>query len=320
MGMGVADKRIFFLINPQAGGGSAAKWWAGQRPVLDARGIDYFWEFTASADSTVTQIKRAVMEKNAEVIIVAGGDGSLFNTVNAIISEEKLISPDLILGLCPIGSGCDFSRCAYGGRKITLIELLEKGSVIHIDLACCDYISSSGEKIRSYYSNSFDMGAGADTCSRVNAEGGRIKRITKSGKLAFLLSALKVLLTFKYSKATVEADGITYKGQYLIAGVANGQYIGGGMLMFPDSRLDDGWLDVLLVERRSKLEVFRTFPLIYSGRHIGKSGIVYTKAKRISIHTERALDIELDGEVPGTTDVEISVLPHILPLLIPAKD
>ena len=320
MGMGVADKRIFFLINPQAGGGSAAKWWAGQQPVLDAHGIDYFCEFTVSADSTAAQVNRAVMEKKAEVIIVAGGDGSLYNTVNAIIREGKLISPDLILGLCPIGSGCDFSRCAYGGRKISLIELLEKGSVTNIDLACCDYTSSSGEKIRRYYSNSFDMGAGADTCSRVNAEGGRIKRITKSGKLAFLLSALKVLTSFKYSNATIEADGLTYKGQYLIAGVANGQYIGGGMMMFPDGSLDDGLLDVLLVERRSKLEVFRTFPLIYSGRHIGKPGIVYTKAKRISIHTERPLDVELDGEVPGTTDAEIFVLPHVLPLLIPAKE
>lgn len=320
MGQGIADKRIFLLINPKAGGGAAGAWWEAQRQALDEQGIDYFWEFTSSPTSAASQIRRAVAEGGAEAVLVAGGDGSLNQAVNGLIEGDELLRPDLIFGLCSVGSACDFARCAYGGKDIALQDLIKQGRISPIDVACCEYLDQRGKRERRYYINSFDMGAGADTCVRVNADGGRIKRLTHSGKLAFLLSALHVLLHYKYTATQVEADGEKYSGEYIIVGGANGKYIGGGMLLFPEARLDDGLLDLLLVKRRSKWQIFRVFPSIYSGRHLSQPGIVYTKAARIHISTARPLDIELDGEVPGTTEVTLSLLPGVLPLLQPDKD
>ena len=319
MGKGIADKRIFFLINPKAGGGKAGTWWEVQRRLLDERGIDFFYEFTTSPVSAAAQIRRALTENGAEVLMIVGGDGSLYDAINVILEEGQLIRPGLVFGVCPVGSGCDFARYIYGGHSPTLPDLIQRGRVESIDVGCCEYAGISVVRERRYFVNSFDMGAGADTCALVNSGNGRIKRVTRSGKLSFLLSALKVLLSFDYTHTAIEADGREYKGEYIIAGAANGRFIGGGMLMFPDASLDDGMLDLLLVERRSRLKTLRAFPLIYSGRHLSQPGIEYVKAASIKIKTDRPIHIELDGEVPGYTDVSLSVLPGVLPLLLPDK-
>ena len=319
MGKGIADKRIFFLINPKAGGGLAEKCWERELPLLEGN-IDFFYEYTEGPDSIGEQICRAVNERGAKAVVIVGGDGSLYDAVNGIITEDSLFSPDLVLGVCPLGSGCDFARYIYGGKHIPLIDLIMNGQVKRIDVACCEHADQDGSRQRHYFINSFDMGAGADTCVSVNAGDGRIKRLTHNGKLAFLLSALKVLLSFDYTETEIEADGQVYSGEYIIAGAGNGRFIGGGMLMFPRAALDDGMLDLLLVERRSKLKLFQAFPLIYSGSHLKLNGITYAKAVDVHIRTKRPIHIELDGEVPGYTDVSLSVLPGILPLLLPGSD
>lgn len=320
MGNGVADKRIFFLINPKAGGGAAGAWWKRQLPLLDEAKLDYFYEFTNAPGTAGEQIRRAVIEKGAEALLAVGGDGSLFEAINGMMTQEGLFEPELIFGVYPLGSGCDFARSIYGKKAPSLTELIAWGRVERIDVGCCLHMDSAGEQRRHYFINSFDIGAGADTCVRVNAKEGRIKRLTRSGKLSFLLSALKVLLSFDYTKTAVEADGRKYEGEYIIVGAGNGKYIGGGMLMFPYAALNDGMLDILLVERRSRLQILRTFPLIYSGRHLSKPGIYYGKAASVCIKTQRPIHIELDGEVPGCTEVFLSVLPQALPILVPDKD
>lgn len=317
MGKGIADKHIFFLINPKAGGGKAVAWWECQRRRLEENGIDFFYEFTDGPASAAGQIRRAISINGAEALMIVGGDGSLHDAINGIIDDERLIKPELVFGVCPVGSGCDFGRYIDGGHMPAVTDLIRRGKVVGIDVGCCEYAGPSGVRERRYFINSFDMGAGADTCAEVNATNGRIKRVTRNGKLSFLLTALKVLLAFDYTHAVIEADGNVYKGEFIIAGAANGRYIGGGMMMFPEALLDDGLLDLLLVERRSRLKILQAFPLIYSGRHLSQPGITYVKAAEINIKTDRPINIELDGEVPGYTDVSLSVLPGALPLLIP---
>ena len=320
MGKGIADKRIFLLINPKAGGGKTGAWWDDQRRLLEESGIDFFYEFTSGPASAASQIRRAISDNGAEALMIVGGDGSLYDAINGIIKDGQLIKPGLVFGVCPVGSGCDFARDIYGGPMHTLTDIIRRGRVEKVDVGCCEHAGTSGTREQHYFINSFDIGAGAETCAEVNAGNGRIKRVTRSGKLSFLLTALKVLLTFDYTHTVIEADGQVYQGEFIIAGAANGRYIGGGMMMFPEALLDDGLLDLLMVERRSRLKILRAFPLIYSGRHLDQSGIKYVKAAAISIKTDRPIFIELDGEVPGYTDVSLSVLPGALPLLLPDND
>ncbi|MEG1661227.1 MAG: hypothetical protein RR332_01825, partial [Clostridiales bacterium] len=172
-----------------------------------------------------------------------------------------------------------------------------------------------GNPVVEYFINSFDVGAGADTCAAVNAAGGRIKRRLKNGSAAFKYCALKVLMRYRYCPIEVIVDGECRVGQYIIIGCGNGRYMGGNMLLFPGAALDSGQLEVLLVQKMSKPLILRLFSRVYDGNLAHLTGVTYLSGKNICIKSQLPLAIELDGEVPGTTPVELSVLPGILPLL-----
>ena len=318
MSAGVKDKKMFFIINSFAGGGKAKDWWEEKQLELSAQGFDYFWEYTEGGEKTGLQVRKAVLEQGAEAVIVVGGDGALFDAVNGLIENEHLIAEDVIFVVSPAGSACDFGRHIYNGEKLDLLDLLQKGNVRHVDLGLCVYHNMQGVEKKSCFINSFDAGAGADTCLRINANQGRLKKLIHSGKLVFMLTALKVLSSFKYTHAYINVDGEEIEGEYIIIAIGNGSYMGGGMHLCGKASLDDGLLDLFLVEGRSLPKILYAFTKIFGNKTMTIDKIAYRQLKKVVIKTDKPIAIELDGEVPGVTDVEIHVLPGILPLLVPA--
>ncbi len=313
----IRDKRIYCIINPDAGGGNSRIWWETTMPELDQRGYRYSWEYMHPGHIK-EQVQTAVIEQGAEVIVVVGGDGSIFEVINAMVEQDKLIKEGLILVVSPTGSACDFARHIYPQQPKSLPDLLEHGQIHHIDLGCCCFQQQEAA-VTKYYINSFDTGVGADTCFAVNDKAGKIKKILKNGQMAFMLTALKVLMTYKYCHARIELPEQTIEGEFIITGLGNGSYIGGGMKLFPHAALDDGLLDLLLIPRKSRLNILRLFPKVYSGDVINIAGTVYLQTPTAQISTQQPINIELDGEVPGTTDAEIRVIPKLLPLLLPVN-
>lgn len=316
MGVGIKDKRIFFLINPQAGGGRAAKWWEDLRQSLDEQGFSYTWQYSYCAASAKNQVKDAVVQ-GAEAVVVVGGDGSLYEALNGIVKDDTLIKENVVFVAWPAGSGCDFVRTLNYGNT-SLLELLSFGKISNIDICRCTYQADNGQAVE-YFLNACDVGTGADTCIAVNAECGRIKRLLKNGHLAFKLTALQVLMKYKYCQIDVGIDDKVVSGEFIIIGCGNGRYIGGGMMMFPDAALDNGEIEVLLVRRMSRLRILRVFSKVYDGTIGSVRGVEFYRGRKISISGERPLYLELDGEVPGTISAEIMILPKILPLLLPDK-
>lgn len=310
-------KRIYCIINPDAGGGNSRTWWETTMPELDRRGYRYSWEYMHPGHIK-QQVRTAVIEQGAEVIVVVGGDGSIFEVINAMVEQDKLIKEGLILVVSPTGSACDFARHIYPQQPKSLPTLLEHGQIHHIDLGCCRFQQQEAA-VTKYYINSFDTGVGADTCFAINDRAGKIKKILKNGQLAFMLTALKVLMTYKYCHARIQLPEQTIEGEFIITGLGNGSYIGGGMKLFPHAALDDGLLDLLLIPHKSRLNILRLFPKVYSGDVINIAGAVYLQTPTAQISTQQPINIELDGEVPGTTDAEIHVIPKLLPLLLPVN-
>lgn len=320
MGAGIRDRKLFFIINPQAGGGNARSWWEKTRPALDRLGLDYSFSFSEGPGSVSRQVRAAILERGATAVVAVGGDGTLYEAINGMIEQEALLRENLVFVACPAGTACDFGHYAYGRRGEDLLELLLYGAVMPIDIGACDYVDVSGQRRRSYYINSFDAGAGADTCLQVDQGMKWLKRVFKRGKIPFMLAALKVLMSFKYTETVVETAGERLSGEYIIIGVGNGAYAGGSMMLFPAARLDDGLLDLLLVEKRSRLNILHAFSKVYNGGVTGVGGVHYRQVAWVNLRTARPIAVEMDGEVPGYTAAEIRVLPGLLPLLKPDFD
>lgn len=317
MEQGVRGKRLFFIINSNAGGGRAPAWWEKIKPELEEQGYDYFWQFT-KAGQIERQVREAVLEGGAQVVVAVGGDGSLYNALNGIVENDALIRDDLVFVVSPLGSSCDFGKYLYAAQqgKADLLQLLAQGEARRIDIGRCLLAGNAeGTPQVKYFINSFDAGAGVDTCVKVNALGGRQKKFWRSGRIAFLLSSLQVLMSFRYTRARIELPAEVLEGEYIIIGFGNGKFAGGGMMLFPKAELADGLFDLLLVPRRGRLEILSVFSRVYRGTILDIRGVVYRQSAQVRISTDRPVFVEMDGEVPGQTEVELSVLPAFLPIL-----
>ncbi len=313
MEQGIRDKRIYFIINPLAGGGRAKTWWESFHSRLSDQGLDFFWQYTDSPTSAGPQSARAVSQ-GAEAVVVIGGDGTLYEVLNGLLHRDIFVKADLIFVPWSIGSACDFMRSLPKGSD-DLLELLLHGVVKNIDIGKCCFRDVQGQETVSYFINSFDAGAGADTCVAVNSGGGRIKKLLKNGPLAFKYCALQVLMGFRYCQTVITVDEQQREGEFIILACGNGRYMGGKMLMFPQARLDSGQLEVLLVKKMPKLQMLRVFSRVYDGSLARIAGVEYLHGKHITISTSLPIAIELDGEVPGSTDAKLTALPGLLPLL-----
>ncbi len=310
--MSIHGKKLFFIINPRAGAGRGEKYWQEAEPRLRKEGYDLSWEYTRSGEIR-SQVRRAVLEKGAEVVIALGGDGTLYDVLNGLVEKDSLLRENVVFAAYPVGSACDFGRMIFPDGVPDLIDFLESAEQRPIDIGRCAFADGAVH----YFINSFDVGAGADTCAAVNAGEGRRKRFWKNGQIAFKLTALKILMSFRYTQTTIRLPGERFSGEYIIIGCGSGIYIGGGMALFPRAQLDDGMLDLLLVPRMNRLRILSVFSRVYDGSVIYLPGVIYRQTPEAEISCARPLMAELDGELPGQTPVRLSAMPSFLPFLMP---
>ena len=100
--------------------------------------------------------------------------------------------------------------------------------------------------------------------------------------------------------------------------VANGRYLGGGMMMCPEAEPDDGLFDVLLIGDVTKRDLMFTLPKSYRGKHLPHPRLELLRGRVVTVDADEPLPIELDGEQPGTTPARFEVVPRALRLRVPA--
>jgi diacylglycerol kinase (ATP) len=99
--------------------------------------------------------------------------------------------------------------------------------------------------------------------------------------------------------------------------IANGRYLGGGMMITPEAQPDDGLFDVLLIGDITKGDLVRTMPKIYRGTHLPHPKAELLRGTVVSVDSDEPLPIQLDGEQPGTTPVRFDLVPKALRLRVP---
>jgi len=314
----LSQKRVFAIINPVAGGGRCRAIWEKMLPQLEAGLPDFFWQYTESAESAPLQVRRAICEQGAQVIVVVGGDGCMHDALNGLLEDDALLREDLVFVAYQAGSGCDLARTIYEGKQPPLLQLLREGVVQRVDIGRCDHINHAGQPAHRYFLNASDVGVGAETCVMINRKNGLLKRVLRNGKLVFGIAGFLALLTMKYQKMHIYADDRHYEGRYMLAALGNGRYMGGAMLLFPEARMDDGEMELLFAEKMGWLEICRFFLKVYDGSVVKLKKVHTERCSHLRVEVEgKPLVFELDGELPGTSPAEFTILPKALPLLFP---
>lgn len=289
-------KHVLLVMNPQAGGGRAARLLPAIERELSRRSN----ELEVYSSSEVGSIRDWLGKKNLEgtdALIAAGGDGTLFETLNGLMCHSPQSRPPL--GVLPIGTGNAFSRDLglHAGDWQSALTLIFNGEIRQIDLGQIDCAQG-----RSYFLNIAGLGF-------VVAAGLTARKLKSMGRSAYTLAALWQTLKLRSHSLRMEVDGRLIEQDNLFVELSNSRYTGTSFLMAPGARLDDGMLDLTLLHALPRHRLLRLFPTIYSGKHVTYSEVTVMQGSEFEIIEPVGYPMIIDGEFVGSTPAGIRCLP-----------
>jgi len=264
---------------------------------------------TTSRPLEAQYLARSAALAGCHLIVVVGGDGTVSETVNGLFENGRLVNQECELGIISSGTGEGLARSMRLPLRVEeALRAIVNGDTRAIDVGRISFRDQRARERERYFVSECQFGIGAEVVRR--AINGR-KRL--GGALAYGLTTLSVALSYQNRKMTVEIDGVQRITRLLLGGsVGNGDCTAGGMHLTPVAKPDDGTLDLLLMHEASIVQRLRSFPKIYSGRHLESEGFSYYSAKSISLLSDVNVPVAADGELVGSLPCTIEVLPASL--------
>jgi diacylglycerol kinase (ATP) len=156
------------------------------------------------------------------------------------------------------------------------------------------------------------LGAGFDAVVNERANGWARPR----GRSRYILAMLRELPVFRPRRYTIDLDGQRLSTAAMLVAVANGPSYGGGMRVAPDARLDDGLLDVMVVEPLSRLRFLSIFPRVYAGTHVSDPRVSVRRGRRVVLDAP-GIVAYADGERITALPLTCEVVPAAVIVLAP---
>jgi YegS/Rv2252/BmrU family lipid kinase len=301
-------KATGLVINLRAGGGRARRRWERIHALVIKQLSPVALEFTSAAGQGF-DLARTMIRSGVELLVAAGGDGTVHEVANAILQEAT--PPTAVLGVLPLGSASDFARSAGIPRNPeAAVEALAQRTVVPIDVA---EISSSASG-RRFFLNVASCGLGAAVARRLQAG-----RSRSSGAWRYLRAVIAELSRQKPPVVTIARDGVTAAVHGAVTHVAagNGRFQAAGMEICPNAKLDDGWLEVTVIRPVGVAELLCGARLLYRGQIYRHPKVEYYRAQRLRLESSDPVEVETDGEPFGRMPVDINVHPRALRLVVP---
>jgi len=273
--------RVTVIVNPAAGSAADRSTVETAQQALTAAGHDVHVHETAG-QGDAERLAREAADLGAEIVVAAGGDGTLNEVLNGVASAGDALSRCAI-GLLPCGTGNDFARSIGIEEPDVAVAALVAGTT-----RAMDAIALGGR----LFLNASAGGFTAETSANVTSE---LKQAL--GPLAYLVGGARAMLGHEPVRARVEADGRVIDADLHLFAVCNGAYIGGGHQVAPTACPDDGAMEVCLVRASSTLDFLALLPRFSSGGHVDDEDVAYFRTRDVSLTFARTIPINTDGEV-----------------------
>lgn len=321
-------QKPLIIINNAAA--KARSSWAAVSERLDAEGFEFDYYQTTHAGDAIIQT-RAALNAGRETIAVVGGDGTLSEVAEGFFEfNERLeelpnpINSAATLAIVPAGTGDDYARGLTGERAplshwidVLISHFREAGPQATRSVDVLYGLCNNYQK-PFICLNASTMGIGGRTAARVAAQG-RLMRAF-SGEARFAAAALVELARWRERRVRIVVDDTrTIDAPMNLAAVANSLYAGGGMMLSPQAKLDDGKLDVVTASGLNRGQVLRELARIHTGTHVANPKVQIVQGRNVRIETfsdADAMQIEVDGNVRGVTPVEFRVMPGVLRFVV----
>lgn len=251
-----------------------------------------------------TEIAAELTESGENVNLIAmGGDGTLHEVLNGI----KDVS-NCTLGLIPLGSGNDFAECAHISKDVkTAAETIAFRSPTKIDFIELE------NGLRSI--NAVGMGIDVDVLKRVY--GGK-----KTGRNKYFSAFVKSLLHYKPGKYKVVYDGKEEQHSGIIVCLGNGRQIGGGIKVFPEADITDGYIDLLMVDCLTKFSTLIAFMKLNAGKVNKVKEVTHVLCKSVCVTPldDTPTTIQAEGELYDGVSLDAHIEEGKLSFYLPKND
>jgi YegS/Rv2252/BmrU family lipid kinase len=290
-------RSISLIVNPNAGGGRAARALPKVQARLSALGVAFHTETTR--DFGHARDLAVAAARGGEIAVTLSGDGLIGCVAGALRGVEGAV-----LGVLPGGRGNDFARAA--GIPLdpeAACEVIAHGVERALDLGEAD----GGATFIGIASLGFDSVA-----NRIANEAP-----AQLGNLVYLYGALRAVATWRPAAFEVDIDGERHAFSGWSVAAANSKAYGGGMFLAPAAELDDGALDVVLTARTGKLHCLRLLPKLFKGTHVDDPSVTVLRGREVRVSADRPFTVYADGDPIGELPIVLRAVPHAVKVLLP---
>ena len=307
------EKKVKLILNPMADMGRAWNVARDLRPIVNEYDGKADWSGTVYPGHA-TELARQAAEDGYDLVVALGGDGTVHEAVNGLMQVDAEKRP--ALGVVPIGSGNDF---AYA-NGIPMSANQAMALALHGEISPVDLGLMTDENGRQeYFDNS--LGIGFDTVVGIRSHRLPIVR----GFLMYLIAVFQTIaLNSDAVRMTIESEGKMWEKEVFMLVLANGPREGGGFMMAPAARPDDGILDYMIADNVSRLMQLRLLPEFMKGTQERFNEIELGQFKNLSLKSDGPLYVHLDGETytsfgSNLRGLSVEVMPDVLKVVKPAK-
>jgi len=298
-------RKVKIILNPMADMGNAWRVARDLRSITEQHGgVD--WSGTVYPGHAIELAKQAG-EQGYDMVIAMGGDGTVHEVVNGLMKVPEENRP--VLGIVPVGSGNDFAYGIGASKKPTEALIRALGG----EMATVDLCLMTDEHGRTeYFDNTLGIGFGAVVTIRSR----RIPLIR--GFLMYLTSVIQtIILDHNPIHMQIESDNEKWEQDVIYLVLCNGPREGGGFLIAPEAKIDDGIIHYAMITNVSRPMMLRIVPAVMKGTHGRFKQVRMGTCKKFSLKANRPLYIHADGEIftgPGTDlrKVSFEILPNAL--------
>ncbi|XOQ37919.1 MAG: diacylglycerol kinase [Lactococcus sp.] len=286
--------RTRLIYNPTSGQETMKKNIAEILDVLENFGHETSAFATTAEKNSARDEARRAAEAGFELLIAAGGDGTINEVVNGIAPLENRPK----LAIIPAGTTNDFARALKIPRNnpVAAAKIVGKAQTLNMDVGC------AGDD--KYFIN---IAAGGSLTELTYSVPSQLK--TAFGYLAYLAKGVELLPRVKAVPLKITHDDGVFEGETSMFFAALTNSVGGFEQIAPDAQLDDGLFTLILVKTANLFEMIRLIGLVLNGgKHIDDKKIEYIKTSKIKIEpqSDDRMMINLDGEYGGDAPITLT--------------
>jgi len=298
----------YVIVNPTSGNGTPKKKWKRIISNLDAHHLLYKFTFSEYINHEKELIQKAI-EQGYRKFICVGGDGTLHQVVNGVMTQNNVPFSEIKLAIIPMGTGNDWVKTYQIPKNISKAVAIIKGEkTIFQDIGCLDLLD---ETKRVYFNNL--AGLGFDGFVIKNS-----LKYKKFGAFAYLLATLKTFLQYKKSVLTIDFNNKIIETKTLLTLVGICKYSGGGMQLTKDVHTTDGLFDISIAKNLNFFSIIKNILKFYNGSIVNHKEVETYKTDQIKIRTYNdSTYVEADGELIGTGGFKATIIPKAIQFIVP---